>query len=632
MASRRVAAVTMAYNEPYFLHLWVEHYARSLPRDQLYVVDHGSDDGSTQGLGGVNVVRIPRSPMHDGKRAKFMSEFCSALLECYDVVIHTEADELLVPDPEAAPDLQAYCDGVEAEAVTAIGLNVEQVAEDAPLAPGAPLLRQRGWARLALAMCKPVLTRVPIRWDAGFHISDQAMEFDRLFLFHLRHHDLPTALQRLGKTQAMPWGDDPADHDQRWDDGRYVAMQRASAATDRQITADFREHDPDIRPWLDEARDFAKERPQERRRFYMTLSAGPPKLLRVPDRFRDALPAPGPALAARARHTPPLPGQASSGGEVTAGHDGWLFLTGGSNDVLRLFHEPGFLEEAEIAAWLDLLAERGRRCAEAGMTFRHLFAPDKLSIYPEMFAPPPPGAPPGGPAARILAAARARGMEGMLVDAEAALLRAKGGKDLFLRTDSHWSFEGCLAAYAALCTSLGVAPRLGLRDRPSSRATLALDLGAKMDPPMVESAAFHRMLLNGKRVEANALVEELEATGFRDAAGLLGGSRVVFRNASPRAEDATLVLFGDSFSEFRPHLLTGMLAETFREVHFLWSASVDHAYARDAGADIVVSEIAERFVKRLPDDGRDLRAVARERLEARRRAMAPARESDAHAG
>ncbi len=604
---RKVAVITMAYNESYFLPLWLRHYGRSFPDSQLYVIDDGSDDGSTDGLGRVNVIRLPRKPFDDVRRAKLVSEIASSLLAWYDTVIYTDCDELLVPDPEVAPDLQSFCDGVEEEVVTAIGLNLEQMEEEpSPPAAALPLLQARRYARFVHAMCKPVMTRVPIRWDPGFHGSDQPMRFAGLFLFHLRHHDLRVALRRLAKTRSMEWASKEHDHYQRWEDAQYQGMVRAVRGMERQEETSFLPGDPAIWPHLERALEQAAKGPQEKRRFYMDVPPPPNLLLRVPERFADALP---PAATLRA----PVAGTQSPGGEVTAGRDGWLFLTGGTNDTLRLFQDEEFLAEEEISAWVTLLDARRRATEERGMAYRHLFVPDKLAVHPELF-PSVVGTAPG---ARILARAGRGPLGDCLVDAQAALRAAKHEAPVYLRTDSHWTFEGCFAAYAALCRSLGVVPRGGLVNRPAASVTLAMDLGGKFSPPVVEEATFRSILYNARRVEANAQVAALEQNGFADGAGLLGGTRVVFRNDSPGAEPRVLVLFGDSYSEFRPHMLTGLLAETFREVHFVWSPSIDLGYAERVGANIVVSEMAERFVKRLPDDSRDVVAWADERMAAR---------------
>src|SRR3984893_16906071 len=59
-----------------------------------------------------------------------------------------------------------------------------------------------------------------------------------------------------------------------------------------------------------------------------------------------------------------------------------------------------------------------------------------------------------------------------------------------------------------------------------------------------------------------------------------------------------------------------LVAQTFREVHFFWSNSIDYGYITETKPDIVLSELAERFVKRVPDDKRDLRSFALARTAA----------------
>jgi hypothetical protein len=49
-----------------------------------------------------------------------------------------------------------------------------------------------------------------------------------------------------------------------------------------------------------------------------------------------------------------------------------------------------------------------------------------------------------------------------------------------------------------------------------------------------------------------------------------------------------------------------MLAETFREVHFVWSVYLDLDYIAKHDPDIVLSEIVERFMPSVPNDSFDL--------------------------
>jgi len=59
----RVAALTMAYNEPVWAGVWARHYAGQLGAEHCTILDHGSDDGSADNL----PVRVRRLvPLHRG--------------------------------------------------------------------------------------------------------------------------------------------------------------------------------------------------------------------------------------------------------------------------------------------------------------------------------------------------------------------------------------------------------------------------------------------------------------------------------------------------------------------------------------------------------------------------------------
>lgn len=79
------------------------------------------------------------------------------------------------------------------------------------------------------------------------------------------------------------------------------------------------------------------------------------------------------------------------------------------------------------------------------------------------------------------------------------------------------------------------------------------------------------------------------------------GSNVVFQNENT-LNKKKVVVFGDSFSEYRPQYITGALAETFSEVHFVWTTSIDYDYVKREKPDIVITEIVERFMPKVPDD------------------------------
>ena len=280
----RVAAVTMVYNDPVYLRIWIDYYSRQLGARNLYVVDHGSDDGSTAELGDVNVIRLPRSPQDDPKRAGLISAFCSSLLAYFDCVLHGDADEILAVDPRIAPNLASYCATVSAPVLTAIGLNVlHRLGHELSFHPDRRVLEQRSWVFRSSSMCKPALIRRPVRWAPGFHSADAPVRFGDLYLFHLRWFDLDTALHRLAKTRTMPWQHADAGAHQRISDAEMVAQFEGFGRLHLDAS-DLDSCHPPISDFT--ATVEQSQRGRENDLFRISLDIWPDALWRVPERFR----------------------------------------------------------------------------------------------------------------------------------------------------------------------------------------------------------------------------------------------------------------------------------------------------------------------------------------------------------
>lgn len=281
----RVAALTMIYNEPLWARVWVQHYARQVGAANCLVIDHGSTDGSTEGLG-VTVERLERSALDEDRRARLVSDIAAALLRGYDAVVHTDADELLLADPAAYPNLSAYAaaaaSGAAPDAETAIGLDLQHIPdEEPPLDPGRPIGAQRQWVRFSGAMCKPVLIRRPIRWHPGFHGCDKPRAVAPLWLVHLRYADLAAGLQRLARTRRLAFVSDDANLHQRVPDSDFEQMVRQIARLPRRA-GELDAASSLVEPWMHRMADgWARSDPQ--------LGLAGDALWQLPLRVRNAL-------------------------------------------------------------------------------------------------------------------------------------------------------------------------------------------------------------------------------------------------------------------------------------------------------------------------------------------------------
>lgn len=203
----RVAIVTMAYNEHVNLPIWCDYYRRALPHGELFVIDHGSDDGSAANLHGVSRIPLPRRQMDEMPRARFVSLLQASLLQYYDFVIYADCDELIVVDPGLSLTLEEYLAACGYDHAAPIGLNIQHIIDVEPdLQGGRPILSQRRYCYFHSQMCKPLISRVRLKWEAGFHRCDLPLHIDRnLFLFHLKCADRTRAVARQTILQGVKW-------------------------------------------------------------------------------------------------------------------------------------------------------------------------------------------------------------------------------------------------------------------------------------------------------------------------------------------------------------------------------------------------------------------------------------------
>lgn len=194
-----VAVITMARDEQAMLPRWIDYYARQVGVENLVVLDDNTVDGSTKDLP-CTTFRLPPASgrqKFDKTRLQLINAMARGLLAYFDVVIYTDVDEFLVPDPGRYDGLLHYlATRADRKVIAPVGLNVLHNPRVEPeLDPTQPLLAQRRFVKFAPGMCKPVLKRIPSPWLPAFHAIKAPFEIDReLWLLHLKYHDL-TALR-----------------------------------------------------------------------------------------------------------------------------------------------------------------------------------------------------------------------------------------------------------------------------------------------------------------------------------------------------------------------------------------------------------------------------------------------------
>ena len=295
--------------------------------------------------------------------------------------------------------------------------------------------------------------------------------------------------------------------------------------------------------------------------------------------------------------------------DVLKGLNGWLFLNGGSNNLISFYQEKNKFDSKLVNKWHNLLGKRYNMLKSRGIAYFHLFVPNKLSVYPE-YAGIPLMNFEGRPIQAFMNSFHERKHQDILyrkciIDPITLFNEKKKEYLLYWKTDTHWTFWGCYFAYLLICEKIGISPNQDLMNRNYGEVELILDLGGKIDPQVKERARFYHVLKEAKRIYANEIVKYKEENGKENEITLHVGSQVIFQNQKSLSPQK-VILFGDSFSEYRPVFLTGLLAETFYEVHYIWSTSIDFDYVWSIMPDIVITEIVERFMPQVPVDNFDL--------------------------
>jgi alginate O-acetyltransferase complex protein AlgJ len=295
------------------------------------------------------------------------------------------------------------------------------------------------------------------------------------------------------------------------------------------------------------------------------------------------------------------PGDISADGLAIVGKSGHLFIYGGTNDNLVAQRGEVQLPSDWIEQWRALVAERSAAARGAGRQLVCLVVPEKVAVYADCF---PQDLTARGPRP-VLRLLEEGGLA--LVYPLQALRDARAQGDTYLLTDSHLTLHGNLHLAVAAIDALGVSPVAAI-DGVSHEFMCAGDLGCHFDPPIAEVRK-----IGGPSLATIVFDNSADIA----AVGAHTGTRRVFRHEHA-PDQRTVVIFGDSYSigDDGYHGLSWHLAQHFREVHFVWAPfGWDPDYLDSVAADLVVCQMAERFVVRVPSARVDVRALAEDTLK-----------------
>ena len=152
---KKIAAVTMARDDEFFLSRWIAYYGKQFGTENLYILLDGLDQKTPENAGKAHIIKLPHEPMSrsagDKYRIKKISTLAQELLKTYNIVIGCDTDEFLIVDPKTKQNLAQYLSNKKIHTtLSGLGLDIGQhLYNEAILDKSAPFLEQREYALLS---------------------------------------------------------------------------------------------------------------------------------------------------------------------------------------------------------------------------------------------------------------------------------------------------------------------------------------------------------------------------------------------------------------------------------------------------------------------------------------------------
>lgn len=210
-------AFTVVQNDMVILELWLSYYRQFF--DRIHIIGNGTREQYRDYFDKLNA--------QEGVTAEILDLFyddsdrtLGVVRERSDIfhkehtwVLYSDCDEIVIPDPEKyadlrdfmkkSPDIETYCEGYD----------IIQVEGEEAIDYNKPYLRQRSYWSRNESYNKPLLSRRPIYWVAGYHkegdMSDdesKAIKDTGLYLLHLKYSDM-SSQRDFGPTITGVHGD-----------------------------------------------------------------------------------------------------------------------------------------------------------------------------------------------------------------------------------------------------------------------------------------------------------------------------------------------------------------------------------------------------------------------------------------
>jgi len=266
--------------------------------------------------------------------------------------------------------------------------------------------------------------------------------------------------------------------------------------------------------------------------------------------------------------------------DVLLGLDGWMFYTGEGN--MDDYQRTRTFTPQQVQAMRANLEGIQADLAQRGIRFLVVIAPNKESIYPEYVS---------ASVQRLNGDSRLdvwlAGMQGspvQVLDLRPAMLKGKTQTQVYYRTDTHWNTYGAYLAYLEMLKPL--------QEGFPQMQPLALEGFDQVEQQV--SGDLARMLFTRPLIKETS-PELLPKQRWQAQSVSLDDNTMV--TEIPGSDLPRAVVFRDSFF----NSLTQYVSENFSRVLYRSDSRVDFDLIAREQPDVVILEVAERYLDRLGD-------------------------------
>lgn len=233
---KKIAAITMARDDEFFLSRWIAYYGKQFGTENLYILLDGTDQNAPANAGKAHIEKLPHKNLSRAAGDKYrigkLSELANKLLKKYDIVIGCDSDEFLIVDPNTKKSLAEYLSDRKIKtSLSGLGLDIGQNLNcESELDCDAPFLEQREFALLSTRYTKPVVKAIAAPWGSGFHsIRRHNFHIDKnLYLLHFGAIDL-----KMLENKAAARGADWLNHLRRRGNGTINAVTNSKIKSEK---------------------------------------------------------------------------------------------------------------------------------------------------------------------------------------------------------------------------------------------------------------------------------------------------------------------------------------------------------------------------------------------------------------